>query len=120
MSASFKPPRSAAPTLGAVGAMASPHANANLSADNRLDSLIEYPCDFPVKVMGASVPGFADAMAQLVQQHDPGFDPTTIEMRPSKAGNYLSLTLIIRATSRAQLDNIYLALTSHPMVKVAL
>ena len=89
-------------------------------SDPRKESLIEYPCDFPIKVMGARVDGFAESMAQIAQQFDPGFDPTTIEMRPSKAGNYLSVTLTVRATSREQLDNIYRALTGHPMVKVAL
>ena len=89
-------------------------------ADPRKASLIEYPCDFPIKVMGARVDGFAEAMAQVARQFDPNFNPATIEMRPSKAGNYLSVTLTIRATSREQLDNLYRALTSHPMVKVAL
>ena len=84
------------------------------------DSLIEYPCSFPIKVMGARVDGFADAMVQIAQQFDPRFDAATLEMRPSKAGNYLSLTLTIHATSQEQLDNIYRALSSHPMVKVAL
>ncbi len=70
--------------------------------------------------MGARVDGFADAMVQIAQQFDPRFDAATLEMRPSKAGNYLSLTLTIHATSREQLDNIYRALSSHPMVKVAL
>ena len=88
--------------------------------DPRKASLIEYPCDFPIKVMGARVDGFAEAMAKVAQQFDPGFNPATIEMRPSKAGNYLSVTLTIRATSREQLDNMYRALTSHPMVKVVL
>jgi len=89
-------------------------------ADPRKESLIEYPCSFPIKVMGARVDGFAEAMVQIAQQFDPEYDPTTLEMRPSKAGNYLSVTLTIRATSREQLDNMYLALTAHPMVKVAL
>ena len=84
------------------------------------DSLIEYPCEFPIKVMGARVDGFAEAMSEIAKQFDPGFNPATIEMRPSKAGNYLSVTLTIKATSREQLDNIYRTLTSHPMVKVAL
>ena len=88
--------------------------------DPRKESLIEYPCDFPIKVMGARVDGFAEAMANVALQFDPGFNPATLEMRPSKAGNYLSVTLTIRATSREQLDNMYRALTSHPMVKVAL
>jgi putative lipoic acid-binding regulatory protein len=70
--------------------------------------------------MGARVDGFSEAMAQVAKQFDPGFDPATIEMRPSKAGNYLSITLTIRATDREQLDNLYRALTGHPMVKVAL
>ena len=89
-------------------------------ADPRKESLIEYPCSFPIKVMGARVDGFAEAMVQIAQQFDPEYDPATLEMRPSKAGNYLSVTLTIRATSREQLDNLYLALTGHPMVKVAL
>jgi len=89
-------------------------------SDPRKESLIEYPCDFPIKVMGARVDGFAEAMAEVAKQFDPGFDPATIEMRPSKAGNYLSITLTIRATDREQLDNLYRALTGHPMVKVAL
>lgn len=89
-------------------------------SDPRKESLIEYPCDFPIKVMGARVDGFAEAMADIAKQFDPGFDPATIEMRPSKAGNYLSITLTIRATDREQLDNLYRALTGHPMVKVAL
>jgi putative lipoic acid-binding regulatory protein len=88
--------------------------------DPRKESLIEYPCDFPIKVMGARVDGFAEAMAAVAQEFDPGFNPATIEMRPSKAGNYLSVTLTIKATSREQLDDLYRALTSHPMVKVAL
>ena len=89
-------------------------------ADPRKESLIEYPCSFPIKVMGARVDGFSEAMVQIAQQFDPEYDPATLEMRPSKAGNYLSVTLTIRATSREQLDNMYLALTAHPMVKVAL
>ena len=89
-------------------------------ADPRKESLIEYPCSFPIKVMGTRVDGFAEAMVQIAQQFDPEYDPATLEMRPSKAGNYLSVTLTIRATSREQLDNMYLALTAHPMVKVAL
>jgi len=91
-----------------------------LNDDPRKASLIEYPSDFPIKVMGARVDGFAEAMVELAQQFDPSYDPATLEMRPSKAGNYLSVTLTIRATSREQLDNLYRALTSHPMVKVAL
>jgi putative lipoic acid-binding regulatory protein len=88
--------------------------------DTRKDSLIEYPSVFPIKVMGAMVDGFADAMCQVAQQFDPSFDPSTIELRPSKGGNYLGVTLNITATNREQLDDLYRALTSHPMVKIVL
>jgi putative lipoic acid-binding regulatory protein len=83
-------------------------------------SLIEYPSAFPIKVMGANVDGFADAIAQVAAQFDPAFDAATIEMRPSKANNYLSLTITITATSREQLDELYRTLSTHPMVKVVL
>jgi putative lipoic acid-binding regulatory protein len=83
-------------------------------------SLLEFPCDFPVKVMGAAVEGFAQTMADVVCRHAPDFDPASIEMRPSKAGNYLSLTCTIRAISQTQLDELYRELSSHPLVKVVL
>lgn len=83
-------------------------------------SLIEYPCDFPIKVMGSNVDGFAAAIALVVVQFDPGFDASTIEVRPSKGGNYLGLTITVRATSRPQLDELYRTLTTHPMVKMVL
>lgn len=84
------------------------------------DSLIEYPSDFPIKIMGAMQDAFAQTMIDLVKQHDPTFDAATIEMRPSAKGNYLGLTVTVHATSREQLDNLYRALTSHPMVKMVL
>lgn len=88
--------------------------------DARKDSLIEYPSKFPIKVMGAKVDGFVHAVTQVAEQFDPSFDATTIELRNSKAGNYLGVTITVTATSREQLDDIYRALSSHPMVKVVL
>ena len=70
--------------------------------------------------MGARVDGFAETISQRVRSHDPSFDPASIEMRPSRNGNYLGLTVTVTAQSREQLDTIYRALTSHPMVKVVL
>jgi putative lipoic acid-binding regulatory protein len=87
---------------------------------NPADSLIEYPSDFPIKIMGAMQDAFAQTMVDLVRQHDPTFHAGKMEMRPSAKGNYLGLTVIVRATSREQLDNLYRALTSHPMVKMVL
>ena len=84
------------------------------------DSLIEYPCDFPIKIMGAMQDAFAQTMVEVVQKHDPDFHAGKMEMRPSSKGNYLSLTVTVRATSRAQLDNLYRELSSHAMVKVVL
>lgn len=83
-------------------------------------SLIEYPSAFPIKVMGAAAPGFEDAMVAIALRHDPGFDAATIERRPSRGGNYLGLTLTVTATSREQLDALYTAFSTHPMVKVVL
>jgi uncharacterized protein len=83
-------------------------------------SLIEYPSAFPIKVMGTHVDGFAEAVVSIARQFDPGFDASTVESRPSKAGKYLGLTITITATSREQLDEVYRTLSSHPMVKVVL
>lgn len=88
--------------------------------DPRKDSLIEYPSRFPIKVMGAKVDGFVHAVTELARQYDPTFDASTIELRDSRAGNYLGVTITITATSREQLDNLYRALSSHPLVKVVL
>lgn len=83
-------------------------------------TLLEFPTDFPLKIMGATVDGFAQTVLEIVQRHAPDFDGSTIEMRPSKGGNYLSLTCTIRATSKSQLDALYTELSSHPMIKVVL
>jgi uncharacterized protein len=89
-------------------------------SDPRKDTLIEYPCAFPIKVLGAKVDGFVTAITHLARQFDPAFDAASIELRDSKGGNYLGITLTITATSREQLDDLYRALSSHPMVKVVL
>jgi putative lipoic acid-binding regulatory protein len=88
--------------------------------DDRADSLIGYPSEFPIKVMGAQVDGFVDAVVAVARRHDPGLDETRIELRPSRAGNYLGITITVTATSREQLDALYTELSSHPMVKVVL
>jgi len=84
------------------------------------ESLIEYPSDFPIKIMGMTHDAFAQTMVEVVQLHDPTFHAGKMEMRPSSKGSYLSLTVTVRATSREQLDNLYRSLTAHPMVKVVL
>lgn len=84
------------------------------------DSLIEYPCDFPVKILGHTQAGFAQAILEVVRRHAPEFDSASVEMKTSKKGKYLSLTCLIRATSREQLDALYQELCDHPMVVMVL
>jgi len=88
--------------------------------DARKESLIDYPSKFPIKVMGAKADGFVHAITQIAEHFDPQFDASTVELRSSKAGNYLGVTITVTATSRQQLDELYRALTAHPMVKVVL
>ena len=59
-----------------------------------------YPCDFPIKILGHTRAGFAQAILEIVRRHAPEFDGAAMEMRSSKRGKYLSLTCVIRATSR--------------------
>lgn len=86
----------------------------------RQDSLIEYPSRFPIKVMGAKVEGFVHAITLIAREFDPGFDAASVELRDSKAGNYLGITVTVTVTSREQLDALYQTLSAHPMVKVVL
>lgn len=90
------------------------------------DTLLRFPTDFPIKIMGErrlSPDGgddFAQVMVELVRRHAPDFRPETVEMRASRSGNYLSVTCVVRATSKAQLDALYREITAHPWVKMAL
>ena len=83
-------------------------------------SPLAFPCDFPIKVMGRKEPRFAQTVADIVRKHAPDFDPATVEMRPSRQGKYLSVTCVLRATSREQLDALYRELCDHPSVEVVL
>jgi putative lipoic acid-binding regulatory protein len=83
-------------------------------------SLIEYPSVFPIKVMGVNEPGFEQAMVAIALQFDPAYDRATLQVRPSRGGKYLGLTLNVTATSREQLDALYRSLSSHAQVKVVL
>lgn len=83
-------------------------------------SLLEYPCDFPIKILGHTRAGFAQTILEVVQRHAPDFDGATLQMKASKRGKYLSITCVIRATSREQLDALYQELCDHPMVVMVL
>ena len=84
------------------------------------ETLIEFPCDFPIKVMGESHDGFTATIVDIIRALSPNFDTGKIEMRASSGGRYTSLTCTVHVTSKPQLDDIYRALTSHPSVKVVL
>jgi hypothetical protein len=81
---------------------------------------LAFPCEFPIKVLGKRQAGFAQAIVAIVKRHAPDFDASTLEMRASREATYLSLTLTIRANSRAQLDELYRELCDHPMVTMVL
>ncbi|MBM3342450.1 MAG: DUF493 domain-containing protein [Betaproteobacteria bacterium] len=85
-------------------------------ADEAQPSLLEFPCDFPLKIIGFQRAGYAQAVLEVVRRHAPDYDGAQMQMRPSSKGKYLSLTCTIRATSREQLDGLYQALCDHPLV----
>ena len=84
------------------------------------DTLLEFPCDFPLKIMGLSNVALAQTVLDIVLRHAPDFDGATMEMRASSGGKYISLTCTITATSKPQLDALYRELSGHPLVKVVL
>jgi len=84
------------------------------------ESLIQYPTDFPIKIMGRRELRLVHTIVEVVRRHAPDFDPATVEMRTSKKNNYLSVTCTVRATSREQLDALYQELCDHPMVVMVL
>ena len=90
------------------------------STDPRKDSLIEYPSLFPIKVMGVHTDDLVHSITKIAKTFDPFFDASTVELRPSSTGKYLGVTITVTATSRDQLDSLYMALTGNPMVKVVL
>lgn len=84
------------------------------------ESSLTFPTSFPIKIMGRRADGFAQAILDVVVKHAPDFDPSTLEMRASREGNYLSVTATINATSRDQLDDLYRELSAHPMVTMVI
>lgn len=82
--------------------------------------LIEFPCNFAIKVMGETHDAFAATIVELIQTLVPAFSSEHVEMRASSAGKYISLTCSVYVISQDQLDDVYRALTAHPLVKFAL
>lgn len=84
------------------------------------DELFEFPCEFPIKIMGERRDDFAQVIVAIVTRHAPEFVAASMEMKSSKNGKYLSLTCTVHATSRAQLDDLYRELSAHPLVSIVL
>ena len=84
------------------------------------DSLLKFPCDFPIKIMGTHSADFVHSMVGIVQRHAPDFAADSVEIRASRGGKYLAVTCTFRAVSRDQLDKLYRELSAHPLVKIAL
>ena len=87
-------------------------------ANTSRDTLLEFPCEFPLKIMGTHHDEFAQTILAVVQEHAPDTQVHHVSTRLSSKGNYIGATIVVTATSKEQLDNIYQSLTSHPMVKV--
>ncbi len=84
------------------------------------ETLLEFPCEFPVKVMGKANIDFEKTMLSIFIKHAPEISPNAIKVRPSSNGHYVSVTLAFTASSQLQLDNLYLELSAHPDVLMAL
>ena len=89
------------------------------------ETLLKFPTAFPIKAMGRMVESgvqsnFAQIVIDIVIKHAPDLDSQLVEMRPSKNGNFLSVTATINATSKKQIDDIYRELSAHPLVLMAL
>ena len=89
-------------------------------AEDTKDSLLEFPCSFPIKMMGRDQDGFRTAAVELVAHHVGEIEEKSIRTSMSRNGNFLSITITIEATSQNQLDNIYNDLSGHDEILVAL
>lgn len=89
-------------------------------APGQQETLLEFPCAFPLKIMGKAEDSLADTVLEIVTRHDPEFVAATMEMRASSGGKYVSLTCTVTATSKPMLDALYMELTGHPLVKIVL
>lgn len=78
---------------------------------NEEESPLKFPCDFPIKAMGKANCDLDTIVYEIVRRHAPDIGEGAIKTRDSKQGKYIAITILIHATSRAQLDAIYYDLT---------
>ncbi len=91
-----------------------------MNDENNEETLLEFPCDFAIKAMGLADTDFDLLVIELVRRHAPDLREGSVKTRPSKAGKYVAVTVTITATSKSQLDAIYMDLTAHERVVMAL
>ena len=84
------------------------------------ESLLTFPCEFPIKIMGRASENFEADVVAIVRKHAPDLSEAAITNRPSGKGNYIAITVTVNATSKEQLDNIYLELNDHKSVVMTL
>ena len=84
------------------------------------ETLLEFPCEFSVKAMGINEPGFHELVVQIIRNHCPDLGEGCSYTRPSKNGKWISVTVTLQASSKAQLDAIYMDLTTHEKVTMSL
>jgi len=84
------------------------------------DTPLQFPCRFPIKAVGPADDDFAEHVRELVEKHTDPLPEEAIQSRDSRQGSFVSITVTIEATSRAQLDAIYRELTASDRVKFAL
>lgn len=84
------------------------------------ETLLTFPCQFPIKIMGLQSDSFETAMVMVARKHIPNLGEGSVKSRPSKTGKYLSVTITFQATSREQLDNLYRELSARDDVKMVL
>lgn len=83
-------------------------------------SLLEFPCQFPIKAMGKTHPELDIIIVEIIRRHSPDLSEGAVSSRPSKGGNYTAVTVMIEASSRQQLDAIYQDLTDCPHILMVL
>ncbi len=84
------------------------------------ESLIEYPCDFPIKAMGLATDAIEDIFTDIVRRHLPHQITFNVKRKPSSAGKYISITIVLEAQNREQLDAVYRDLSDHEKILMSL
>lgn len=90
----------------------------NLHDIEQKKSLIEFPTNFKLKIMGAEHPEFVNEILKAIREHAPNTSHEHVTLRPSSGGKFVGATVTVYAENQEHLDNIYRSVTSHPMVKV--